>query len=182
MQGTVGIAQPSISTTSRFRRRRWDEGIGGTHVSFLITSSCMTSLYPSTAGLVTRSERSYICMQVINLFKSVNCGVELQRKKLETCRCFSFSCFMPFHFVFLVSQPRVTSWWRTTKVTMVPQVPIAWLQVSLDCGPRVPPPVRFQYRHVEEVSRRPNSAFCTFDLHEVWSRNTNKYSLTRYRF
>lgn len=65
----------------------------------------------------------------------MNCGVELQRKKLEKCRCFLFSWFMPFHFDFLVSLPRVTSWWRTTKVTMVPQVPTARLRDSFDFGP-----------------------------------------------
>lgn len=49
--------------------------------------------------------------------RSVNCGVELQRKILETCPCFLFSCFMYLiHFIstFLVLLPRVTSWWRTT--------------------------------------------------------------------
>lgn len=107
--------------------------------------------------------------------RSVNCGVELQKKILETCPCFLFSCFMySIHFIstFLVLLPRVTSWWRTTRVTMVSPVP------TIDFEPRTPPPVRY---HVEVVSWRPNPAFCTFDLHEFWSHSTHTICLTPYR-
>lgn len=67
--------------------------------------------------------------------RSVNCGVELQRKILETCRCLLSSCFMPFHFIFPVSLPRITSWWRATRVTTVPSVLTARLRDSFDFGP-----------------------------------------------
>ena len=136
MQGTVG------SPNHRFQRPVGfgdEDGMKGSEAHMYlssITSSCMYQLV-SQCRRTCNQIWTVVHMHAGNYesVKSVNCGVELQRKILETCRCFLFSCFISFHFVSLDSLPRVASWWRTTRVTMVPPVPTARLRNSFDFGP-----------------------------------------------
>lgn len=141
-------------------------------MSFLITSSCMFGNQLAT-GLVTRSERSYICMQVItNLLESELWSRAAEENTRNMPLLFFFAVLHAlFHFVFLVLLPRVTSWWRTMKY---PPVPGCEMLSTLNRG--VPPPVKYHDRQVEEVSWRPRPEYCMFDLHEVWSRNTTCFT------
>ena len=124
-------------------------------------------------GLVTRSERSYICMQVItNLFES-----ELWSRAAEEntrnmplllffCRA---SCTLSFRFSRLTAKS-----YLVVANHEYPPVPGCEMLSTLNRG--VPPPVKYHDRQVEEVSWRPKPEYCMFDLHEVWSRNTTCFT------
>lgn len=105
--------------------------------------------------------------------RSVNCGVELQRKILETSPCFLFSCFMYCTRSISFRLSRLT-----TKSYLVVASNHGLTSTHYRLWAPNAAPVRY---HVEEVSWRPNPAFCTFDLHEFWSHSTHKICLTSYR-